>query len=99
VDWSATAVLVEPDAVWLGLAKNGEYRNDSGGLLRFDRATQRVERIECRELIGEIADVGGHLLLATAFGADVVENHTLRRFFVDQTTDGRLQVTESVLGN
>ena len=39
---------------------------------------------------GEIADVEGHLLLVTAFGATVVENHKLRRFFVDQTTDGRL---------
>ena len=98
-DWSATAMLVVPEAVWLALANNGEYGSTGGGLLRFDRATQKMERIEFRELVTEIACLGDRLLLATGFGAAVVENHTLRRFFVDETINGRLQVTESVLGN
>lgn len=99
VTWSATAMLVESEAVWLALASNGEWGTNGGGLLRFDRATQKVERIEFREVVNEIARVGDHLLLATEFGAAVVKNHTLHRFFVDQTTEGRLQVSESVLGN
>ena len=98
-DWSATAMLVTTEAVWLARANNGEYGSTGGGLLRFDRATQRVERIEFRELVREIACLGDRLLLATDFGAAVIENHTLRRFFVDETINGRLQVTESVLGN
>jgi hypothetical protein len=47
-DWSATAMLVEPEAVWVGVASNGEYRASGGGLLRFARATQQPERIEFR---------------------------------------------------
>jgi hypothetical protein len=99
VDWSATAMVVEPEAVWLALANNGEYGTSGGGLLRFARATQDVERIEFREVVYEMARIGDHLLLATEFGAAVLTDHTVRRFFVDRSTDGRLQVSESVIGN
>lgn len=98
VDWSATAMLVEPEAVWLALASNGEYRTDGGGLLRFDRATHKGQRIEFREVVSEMACVGDHLLLATDFGAAVVKDHSVRRFFLDQTTGGQWQVSEAVFG-
>lgn len=97
-DWSASAMLVEPQTVYLALAANGEYGTVGGGLLRFDRASEKVQRIEFRELVGEIVRIKDRLLLATDFGAAVVENHRPRRFFVDESTDGRLQVVESVFG-
>ena len=94
--WSTTAMLVRPDAVWLAVAHRGEYGTDGHGILRFDRTTQKIERTELRVLINEIACIGDRLLLATDFGAAVLENHTLHRFFIDPTLDGKLQVTESV---
>ncbi|MDA0207605.1 MAG: hypothetical protein O2795_19995 [Acidobacteria bacterium] len=36
-NWSVSALLVEPDAVWLGLVLNGEGPPYSGGLVRWDR--------------------------------------------------------------
>lgn len=99
LDWSVTAMLVEPDAVWLALAGNGEYRTTSGGLLRFDRATEKMERMEFPDIVNEMARIGDDLLLATDSGAAVVRNHVVRRFILDQTTDGRPQMTEAEVGN
>jgi hypothetical protein len=45
IDWSATAMLVEAEAVWIGLIHRGEYGDSSGGLLRFDRATGTCSKI------------------------------------------------------
>jgi hypothetical protein len=94
-DWSVTAILVEPDDVWLGLARRGEGFSAAGGLLRFHRATEQVEKLERRDIAGQIARVGDHLLIATEFGAAVAEEQSLRRFFLDRTTDGRLRIVEA----
>jgi len=94
VDSSATSILVEQDAVWLGLAANGEYGSVGIGLLRFDRATQTAQPIQVRGIISQIARVGAHLLLATDSGAIVLDNGTMHRYFVDQTTSGKLEITE-----
>jgi hypothetical protein len=41
--WSVSAILVEPDSVWLALYRRGEYGNYPGGLLRWDRKAARVQ--------------------------------------------------------
>ena len=92
-------MLVGPEMVWLALASHGEYRTNGGGLLRFVRARQKSERTEFPDVVNEMIRVGDHLLCATEFGAAVVKDRTLRRFFLDPTTGGRLQVSQSVLGN
>jgi len=97
-DWSVTAMLVEPDSVWLALAQHGEWGSSGGGLLRFDRGTEKVEKLELRDIAGKIARIGDRLLIATDFGAAVFLERKLRRFFLDQTTDGRLRVAEAMVG-
>ncbi len=97
-DWSVTAMLVEPEAVWLALARHGEWGSSGGGLLRFDRGTEKVESLELRDIASAISRVGDRLLIATEFGAAVFGEHRLRRYFLDQTTDGRLRVVEAILG-
>jgi hypothetical protein len=97
-DWSATAMLVESDSVWLGLAHHGEWGSSGGGMLRFDRATQKVNRLALRETVAEIARIGDRLVIATGFGAALFDGSQLRRFFVDETTDGRLRVVEALPG-
>jgi hypothetical protein len=96
-DWSTTAMLVEPDTVWLGLVRNGEYGSTGGGVLRFDRHTQQVTHYELREIVHQFSRIEGRLLMATDFGAAVLDGTSLRRFFVDQTSDGRLLVVEALL--
>ena len=95
-DLSVTAILVESDAVWLGLARHGEWGSSGGQLVRFDRACERVEKFELREIAAKIARVGDRLLIATEFGAAVVEEGKVRRFFVDQMTGGGLRVVEGL---
>ena len=68
------------------------------GLLRFDRGTEKVEELELRDIAGQITRVGDRLLIATDFGAAVFLESKLRRFFLDQTSDGRLRVAEALLG-
>jgi hypothetical protein len=95
VDWSVTAMLVEKDSVWLGLASHSEWRSYGGGLLRFDRRTERADRIAMEDMIGGIARLGGGLVMATEWGVAMLEGGRLRRFFVDKTLDGRLRVLEA----
>ena len=95
---SVSAILVEPEAVWLGLVHHGEWGDNGGGLIRFDRATERAERYELREIVSGIARMGDRMLLATERGVAVLEGSTPRRYIIDETTDGRLRVLELSFG-
>lgn len=95
-DYSASALLVEPETVWLGLTRGGEYRGFPGGLLRFDRTTHTAAVISLPELIFDIARLGSHLVMATEFGIAVYDGASLRRYFVDETTSGRLRIVEAL---
>jgi hypothetical protein len=95
--WSATSMLVEPDAVWIGLAHHGEWRSSSGGLLRYDRSTKESEILKLPDIASQIARVGDRLLIATRFGAAVLEEGALQRFFVDEAADGRVRILASGL--
>lgn len=93
--WSVSAMLVEPETVWLGLASNGEYGPASGGLVAFNRRTEHILKFDLPDIVQSIARVGGHLLIATQFGPAVIDDGRVRRFFVDITSDGRLYVAEA----
>lgn len=81
-NWSASSLLVEPDAVWIGLVYNGEWGGSGGGLLRFDPQTQALRHWPLEEIIHAIRRSGPHLLLATSFGAALLDPELhLRRFF------------------
>jgi len=93
--WSVSAILVEPDTIWLALGNNGEYGTTAGGMLAFHRTTQQIERFDLPDVTQSIARVGEHLLMATQFGPAVLDDGRVRRFFVDKTSDGRLYVAEA----
>lgn len=95
-DYSVTALLVEPDVAWLGLAAHGDWGGVGGGVLQFDRTTQAVKRLPLREIAGEIVRVGDRLLIATATGGALFDGSNARRFFIDEMTDGRLRVAEAL---
>lgn len=71
------------------------FGNRSGGLLRFDRKTGTCSRIPLSDLIYEIGRVGDNLILATDSGATLIEDGKVRRFMIDQTRRGQLQVSEA----
>ncbi len=97
VNWSASAILVEPDAVWIGLVNNGEWGGTGGGLLRFDRASEKTELIQLRDIVGGIARVGDRLVMATEFGLAILEGSSVRRYFIDRTSAGAPVVVEAVI--
>ncbi len=91
-DWSVSALDVTADAVWMALVSNGEYGGSSGGLLRYDRHTSTARRLPLPDIAFGIAHTNGKIVAATDFGFAVAEDDQITRYFVDQTTDGRLRV-------
>lgn len=91
-DWSVSAIAVAPDAVWMALVANGEYGGSSGGLLRYDRQSVAVRRFEFPDVTVQLIRSAGRILAATDFGLAVVEGDRVKRYFIDRTADGRLQV-------
>lgn len=87
-DYSVSAIAIDPDAVWMALVTNGEYGGTSGGLLRFDRRTEMVQKLEMPDIGTRCIEAGGRLLVATNFGVAVVEDGVVKRYFVDRKMDG-----------
>lgn len=84
VDWSVGAMLVERDSVWLGLVGHGEWGDYGGGVWRFDRIREEMERVSGRGMIvREMQRVGAEIVMATEWGAMVWDGAQLRRYAVD----------------
>ncbi|MCC6537571.1 MAG: hypothetical protein IT162_08485 [Bryobacterales bacterium] len=94
--WSVSAIAVTPEAVWLGLVHNGEWGPSGGGLLRYDRASGTARRFASPDIPRWITVEGGRVMAATDFGLTFIEGERQRRFFVDETSDGRLRVAEAI---
>lgn len=92
-DWSASALLVEPAAIWVGLVHRAEDGNTAGGLLRYDRATHKVMTIPLSDPIDEITRVGTRLYCATNAGFAVIEHDRARRFEFSPQLDGSYAIT------
>jgi hypothetical protein len=94
--FSASTMMVENHAVWLGLVQCSEWAARPGGLLRFDRETKDIKKVRFHEIITSIHRAGDALVLGSDMGVAVLEGGKVRRFFVDETTDGRLRMAEAV---
>ncbi len=90
--WSVSALLVEPDAVWLGLVHYGEGGNAPGGLLRWDRARQSLRRFDIRAEIHQIMRSQEALYLATDDGIAVLRGSEVERYIMDSEPNGRFHV-------
>jgi hypothetical protein len=97
-NYSVSAILVETDCIWLGLAHRGAWGIAGNGVLQLNHSGQALGRIGLSEPVGGIARVDGGLIMATSFGAALFDGQGVRRFFVDQTRDGRLRVVEASPG-
>lgn len=98
-DYSASALLLDGDAVWLALEQAGEWASTGGGVVRFSRSGQLLDRIPIAERVAGIARVNGQILMATDYGAALFDGLQVRRFFIDQSRSGRLRVVEALPGN
>lgn len=71
-DWSASAILVEPNSVWMGLARYGEGTLIPGGIVSYDRTSKKIVRHEIPRLINVIRRVGDRLYVGTVSGISVM---------------------------
>lgn len=92
--WSVSAMLVETDCVWLALYRRGEYGNNSGGLLRWDRVSNGVERFAVTDLVNSIACAGGAIYLGADDGIVALNGDRIVSYFVDRATGCRYEIAE-----
>jgi len=92
--WSVSAILVEPDAVWLSLYRRGEYGNYPGGLLRWDRNTTTVRRWEMPWTATCIARAGDAIFMGTTDGIVRLRGDRITSYFVDRSAAGQYRIAE-----
>ena len=90
-----SAILVEPDAVWLALYRRGEYGNYPGGLLRWDRNTTTVRRWEMPWIATGIARGGDAIYMGTAGGIAVLRGDRITSYFVDRSSAGQYRAARN----
>jgi hypothetical protein len=90
--WSVSAILVEPDAAWLGLVHHGEYGDIPGGLLRWEWQTERVRTFAATSIVTSIARRGDALYMGANDGLLVLGGDKLSSFFIDRTSGGSYRV-------
>jgi hypothetical protein len=79
--YEVSAILVEPDSVWLGLDRFIEdISTEPGGLVRWDRTTHAVKSYPLEFAIEKIGRQGDSLRLATRYGYALFRDGAVRRF-------------------
>src|SRR5208283_2680147 len=91
--WSVSAILVEPDCVWLALDRRGEYGNYPGGLMRWDSNTQTVRRWEMPWIATGMVRSGDAICLGLTNGVAVLRGDRLVSYFVDRSPAGQYRMT------
>jgi len=96
-DWSASAMLVEPDTIWVGLVGNGEGAAEAGGLLHYDRTSHQAIVIDAEDVIDKIVRVRPNIIYCgTSSGFTVMENDHVQSFEFTQQLDGSYAITSAV---
>lgn len=96
-DFSISAILVEPDTVWMGILHSGEWGGSPAGVLRYDRKTHTVHKYDLPDDVNDIVASGNRILASTSSGIAVIEGDETARYFVDRTTDGRLRIAQATV--
>lgn len=92
-DWSSSALLVETDAVWVGLVRNEDGTEIPGGLLRYDLTSRKVTKIAVADVIDKIVAVGKRIYCGTSGGFAVIEQGQAKQFEFEPQFDGSYVVT------
>jgi len=90
--WSVSAVLVEPDCVWLALYRRGEYGNYPGGMLRWDRRTSAVQHWDVSWTGTSIARAGDAIYMGATDGIVALRGDRITSYFVDRSAAGQYRM-------
>ena len=87
-DWSCTALLVERDALWIGLASQPEGAQRPGGLARYDRESGVFTLYDIPAVVNVIRRYGQTLFVGTAAGVYALDATGLRHVALDFDVTG-----------
>lgn len=90
--WSASALLVEKDTIWIGTVSNPEGATYSGGLLEYDRRARRTTVHPVNDVITAIARVEGALFVGTTQGIELFRSGERWRYRSEPDIGGRMTV-------
>jgi hypothetical protein len=92
--YEVSAILVEPNVVWLGLEHAGEdISTFPGGLVEWTRTTQAVRLYPIEFVVSKIARQDNTLRLITRNGYALLRNGVLSRFEVRTDATGKTETT------
>jgi hypothetical protein len=92
VCWSGSALRLDGDDVWVGLARRPEGAVFGGGLLRFNRKTRSARTYPVKDVIYTIDRVGDALYLGTSHGLHMLRGETLTQYRFEPDERGRIHV-------
>lgn len=92
---AVTAILVQPDAVWVALALHWEYSTQGRGVLRYDRRAHTMTHFDIGGIGQSFVAFRDRIALIVENGVVFIRDGQITGFIVDQTTDGRLRMAEA----
>ncbi|MEN6601895.1 MAG: hypothetical protein ABFD86_05715 [Bryobacteraceae bacterium] len=92
VSWSGSALRLDGDDVWVGLARRPEGAVYGGGLLRYNRKTRSVRTYPVKDVIYTIDHVGDALYLGTSHGLYMLRGEILTQYRFEPDERGRIHV-------
>jgi hypothetical protein len=99
-DWSVSAILIEPDAAWIGLVGYPEGEPYTGGLIRYEFRSRTTRKFAIEEVIHQIVRWQDRLYVATKNGAYLVQGGRLvKRYRVEPNIDNRFTIVSEDLSS
>ncbi|MHC9544490.1 MAG: hypothetical protein AB9903_33660 [Vulcanimicrobiota bacterium] len=92
VDWSASAMLLEDEYLWIGLIRYPEGMPYGGGLLRYDRKTGKITKYPVAKIINCIHRVGDTIFIGTSNSISILRNYRMAEFEYGYDINGRRAV-------
>lgn len=88
-DWSASALYVEQDSIWLGLAGHPEGSSYPGGLIRYDRRSGSFRNYDVPGIIYFIKKRADALWMGTTDGISILRKGRIESVIFTFDKDGR----------
>ncbi|HEX4841134.1 MAG TPA: hypothetical protein VFV60_03110, partial [bacterium] len=91
-DWSASAIHVEPNAIWLGLASYGEGATVAGAVATYDSRTGKVMRYSLPVHVNVIRRFENGLYMGTSEGISIVVDNKVEHLRFEVDVDGMYHI-------
>lgn len=90
--WSASALLVENESVWVGLVRRPEGALAGGGILRYDRRTGAFTHFPFTAVVNSLDRMGDALYAGTSQGIYVLRDGVVTVLSVEPVVPGRWEL-------